>query len=189
MYRRFEIDIMKMNRRYELDAIAIFYAAAVRKRLEQFSDILNKEFAELTDIEVEATKLCDKIHGDGQPPTDEERNAALLSVRTNFADLLGDIVVYCASEAARWKIPLEDVLRVIMLSNDSKLGADGKPIKNPENGKFEKGPNYWKPEPAIEYILRTGSTDGLIVHMQEGGVPTIEIPGATTETSNGTQPG
>jgi len=44
------------------------------------------------------------------------------------------------------------VLDVIMDSNESKLGADGKPIYD-ANGKFLKGPGYWKPEPKIKALL------------------------------------
>lgn len=39
-----------------------------------------------------------------------------------------------------------------MDSNESKLGADGNPIYD-ANGKFLKGPNYWKPEPRIKALL------------------------------------
>lgn len=39
-----------------------------------------------------------------------------------------------------------------MDSNASKLGADGKPIYD-ANGKFLKGPNYWKPEGKIREML------------------------------------
>ena len=67
-------------------------------------------------------------------------------------DLLGDVIVYCRSEAMKYGIPLEAVLDLIMDSNESKLGADGKPIYD-ENGKFLKGPNYWKPEPQIKQLL------------------------------------
>ncbi|RCM47979.1 hypothetical protein PA37_06700 [Pseudomonas aeruginosa] len=52
----------------------------------------------------------------------------------------------------KYGIPLEAVLDLIMDSNESKLGADGKPIYD-ENGKFLKGPNYWKPEPQIKKLL------------------------------------
>jgi len=69
-----------------------------------------------------------------------------------IADLLGDIVVYCRSEALKYGIPLEGVLDIIMDSNESKLGADGLPIYN-EDGKFLKGPNYWRPEPMIRALL------------------------------------
>ena len=69
-----------------------------------------------------------------------------------LADLLGDVTVYCRSEALKYGLPLEDVLDIIMDSNESKLGHDGKPIYD-ENGKFLKGPNYWKPEPKIRELL------------------------------------
>ena len=71
---------------------------------------------------------------------------------TAIADVLGDIIVYCRSEALKYGIPLEEVLDIIMDSNESKLGADGKPIYD-ANGKFLKGPNYWKPEPKIKSML------------------------------------
>lgn len=44
------------------------------------------------------------------------------------------------------------VLDIIMQSNFSKLGEDGKPIYD-ERGKVMKGPNYWKPEPKIREYL------------------------------------
>jgi predicted HAD superfamily Cof-like phosphohydrolase len=73
-------------------------------------------------------------------------------VATAIADVLGDIIVYCRSEALKYGLPLEEVLDVIMDSNESKLGADGQPIYD-ANGKFLKGPNYWKPEPKIRALL------------------------------------
>ncbi|MOA37993.1 hypothetical protein D3C78_1596390 [compost metagenome] len=75
-----------------------------------------------------------------------------IEVQVAIADLLGDVIVYCRSEAMKYGIPLEEVLEIIMDSNESKLGADGKPIYD-ENGKFLKGPNYWKPEPRIKELL------------------------------------
>ncbi|MHB1100244.1 MAG: pyrophosphatase [Burkholderiales bacterium] len=79
---------------------------------------------------------------------------------TMIADLLGDIIVYCRSEAMKFGIPLEDVLDIIMDSNESKLGEDGQPIYD-ENQKFLKGPNYWKPEPKIrELLLSRGIVQG-----------------------------
>ena len=76
----------------------------------------------------------------------------VLDVMAELSDWLGDLVVYCASEARRWGLPLPEVLRVIMESNFSKLGADGKPIYD-ERGKVMKGPNYWKPEPKLRDML------------------------------------
>jgi hypothetical protein len=40
-----------------------------------------------------------------------------------------------------------------MQSNFSKLGADGKAIIS--EGKVQKGPGYWKPEPQIKELLRS----------------------------------
>ena len=71
-----------------------------------------------------------------------------------LADLLGDLQVYCASEMTKFGLPLDGVLDVIMQSNFSKLGADGKPIYD-ERGKVLKGPNYWKPEPKIHQLLQS----------------------------------
>jgi NTP pyrophosphatase (non-canonical NTP hydrolase) len=76
-----------------------------------------------------------------------------MEIAVAIADLLGDIIVYCRSEALKYGLPLEEVLDVIMDSNESKLGADGKPIYD-ANGKFLKGPNYWKPEPRIKALLQ-----------------------------------
>lgn len=75
-----------------------------------------------------------------------------IDIAVMIADWLGDLVVYARSEALKLGIPLEEVLSIIMDSNASKLGADGQPIYN-EQGKFLKGPNYWKPEPKIRELL------------------------------------
>ena len=82
-----------------------------------------------------------------------EAAAPALETTVAIADLLGDIIVYCRSEALKYGIPLEAVLDIIMDSNESKLGADGNPIYD-ANGKFLKGPNYWKPEPKIRALLQ-----------------------------------
>jgi hypothetical protein len=77
---------------------------------------------------------------------------AAIDIAVAVADVLGDIMVYCRSEALKYGLPLEAVLDIIMDSNESKLGADGNPIYD-TNGKFLKGPNYWKPEPKIRALL------------------------------------
>lgn len=82
-----------------------------------------------------------------------ESKAEPIDVLVAVADLLGDVIVYCRSEALKFGLPLEEVLAIIMDSNESKLGADGKPIYD-ANGKFLKGPNYWKPEPKIKALLQ-----------------------------------
>ena len=96
--------------------------------------------------------LLDEVHEIDDISTMVANGADPAQVLTAMADLLGDIMVYCRSEALKYGLPLEEVLEVIMDSNESKLGADGKPIYD-ANGKFLKGPNYWKPEPKIKSML------------------------------------
>ena len=99
--------------------------------------------------------LLDEVHEIDDIVQLSKSGAAALDVAVAIADLLGDITVYCRSEALKYGLPLEEVLDVIMDSNESKLGADGKPIYD-ANGKFLKGPNYWKPEPRIKALIKAG---------------------------------
>ncbi len=96
--------------------------------------------------------LMDEVHEIDQIVEMVQRGAPQTEILTAMADLLGDVIVYCRSEALKYGLPLEAVLDIIMDSNESKLGADGKPIYD-ANGKFLKGPNYWKPEPKIKALL------------------------------------
>jgi len=114
--------------------------------------------AEVADrlVKFKAT-LLDEVHEIDEIVELANSGAAPMEVAVAIADLLGDIVVYCRSEALKYGLPLEDVLDVIMDSNESKLGADGKPIYD-ANGKFLKGPNYWKPEPRIKALLERGGS-------------------------------
>jgi len=96
--------------------------------------------------------LLDEVHEIDEIVTLARNGAAPADIAVAIADLLGDIMVYCRSEALKYGLPLEEVLDIIMDSNESKLGADGKPIYD-ANGKFLKGPNYWKPEPKIRALL------------------------------------
>jgi hypothetical protein len=50
-------------------------------------------------------------------------------------------------------IVLNDILKIIMKSNFSKLGEDGKPIID-ARGKILKGPNFLPPEPDLEEYLQ-----------------------------------
>lgn len=140
----FESDIARMNATYELGSIDNIVKMA--GRLADFKVILGKEFKELEDIitELDAALSSEQT---------QDFSALYLRILVMLADLLGDIIVYCNSEAQRYNIPLPEVLACIMNSNFTKLGADGKPIKD-ENGKFLKGPNFLPPEPAIENVLR-----------------------------------
>jgi predicted HAD superfamily Cof-like phosphohydrolase len=96
--------------------------------------------------------LLDEVHEIDEIVALAKNGGAAIDIAVAVADLLGDIMVYCRSEALKYGLPLEDVLDIIMDSNESKLGADGNPIYD-ANGKFLKGPNYWKPEPRIKALL------------------------------------
>ena len=138
MNKPFHQRIAAMNAMYKLPANeAPTIPADVAERLAKFKATLLDEVHEIDEI-VQLAKT-------GGSPAD---------VAVAIADVLGDIMVYCRSEALKYGLPLEAVLDVIMDSNESKLGADGKPIYD-ANGKFLKGPNYWKPEPRIKALLES----------------------------------
>lgn len=111
--------------------------ADVADRLKKFKATLSDEVDEIDEIVASATA-----------------GVSQLDLAVAIADLLGDVIVYCRSEALKYGLPLEAVLDIIMDSNQSKLGADGNPIYD-ANGKFLKGPNYWKPEPKIRELLQS----------------------------------
>lgn len=136
MKKTFAERIALMNAMYQLPASdQPTLPEDVAERLRKFKITLSDEVDEIDDI----IKLS-------------ENGASSADVLVAIADILGDVIVYCRSEALKYGIPLEDVLDLIMDSNESKLGADGKPIYD-ENGKFLKGPSYWKPEQKIKALL------------------------------------
>ncbi len=136
MNKPFAERIALMNDMYRLPSHSVpTITDNVADRLSKFKITLRDEVDEIDEI-IEAA----------------QNGASKTDLAVAIADVLGDIIVYCRSEALKYGIPLEDVLNVIMDSNESKLGADGKPIYD-ENGKFLKGPNYWKPEPKIRELL------------------------------------
>lgn len=127
--------IKKFNEMYKMPENAEF---DWDNRFHSFKDILQEEVDEGVEISAKFGS---------EPPVSN------VDFKTELADWLGDIIVYCASEAHRWGIPIDQVLDTIMESNFSKLGADGKPIYD-ERGKLMKGPGYWKPEPQIRELLK-----------------------------------
>lgn len=162
--KEFVADIATMNATYELPPVTTLLELV--QRLPNFKVILGKEFAELGDIQ---QALEQRVAA-------QEKDAYLPTI-VDIADLLGDIVVYCFSEAARLDVPLFAVLSAIMNSNFTKLGADGKPIKD-ENGKFLKGPNFIPPEPAIENIMRAvKGLPTIAVNYQPATTPESPTPG------------
>ena len=136
MKKSFDQRIAAMNAMYKLPASdRPALPANIADRLVKFKAILLEEVHEIDEIV--------KLAQNGNSPAD---------VAVAIADVLGDITVYCRSEALKYGLPLEAVLDIIMDSNESKLDADGNPIYD-ANGKFLKGPNYWKPEPKIKALL------------------------------------
>jgi len=105
------------------------------ERLAKFKLILLEELDEVHELQVSIN-----------------RGASEIDILTELADWLGDLQVYCASEMAKFGLDNEAVLSLIMASNMSKLGEDGKPIYD-ERGKVCKGAGYWKPEPAIQKYI------------------------------------
>lgn len=131
----FPMRIAAMNRKYDLPVNNVpTLIPDHADRLIKFKSIMLKEVAEIDDIWMLPSDTAD------------------VDMLVAIADLLADITVYCRSEAVRYGIPLEEVLQIVMDSNDTKLGADGKPIKDAD-GKFLKGPNFEPPEPAIRLLL------------------------------------
>jgi len=142
--QKFYQDIQRFNGMYKLhsnDEPTLLGPERVRN----FHNILAEEVEEGLDLAQKYEQLT------AAKGSDLNRDEAL-EVLTELSDWLGDIVVYCASEARRWGLPLGRILDVIMESNFSKLGADGQPIYD-ERGKVMKGPSYWKPEPRISALL------------------------------------
>lgn len=137
-------DIEKFNGIYDLDSHDQPTLLEV-DRLTNFHNILSEEVEEVHDIIAKYREM----QGENKSLNDAQK----LEVLTDLSDWLGDLIVYCASEARRWGLPTNQILNVIMQSNFSKLDENGDPIKD-ERGKVMKGPGYWKPEPKISELLR-----------------------------------
>jgi predicted HAD superfamily Cof-like phosphohydrolase len=144
----FYADIDKFNAMYGLPMPSKPTTALepILTRQPAFKKVLSDEVAEVDDI-IELASITDSS-------IESELNELVA-----MADWLGDLVVYATSEARRYGIPLQEVLAIIMQSNFSKLGADGRPIISGD--KVQKGPSYWKPEPQIKELLKRhmGSKD------------------------------
>ena len=125
-YKSFPERIRAMNEMYALEINdSPRFVANPLTRIRQIRQVLIDEVSEADDI------IAGMVV-----------NAPAIDLLAEIADWLADMVVYIRSEALRWGIPLEDVLDIVMDSNESKLDADGKPIMSPDGAKFLKGPNY-----------------------------------------------
>lgn len=139
----FSEDIKKFNVMYRLPVAehpTLDVGVPVLERLKAFQSILAEELSEMDEI-------IESIEAGAKP-----ENAL-----TMLADLLGDLQVYCASEMAKFGLPQDAVLSIIMQSNFSKLSAEGIPLYD-ERGKVLKGPGYWRPETKIKELLDSLAT-------------------------------
>lgn len=155
--RSFEGQIMYFNGMYKLPVAPYpsvgYIHESLWSRLEGFRETLYAEVMEVNDIlasiksgmHIKQGKVLLDENGNNIPYRD-------LDTLVDLADWLGDITIYCASEAAKFGLPMKEILRIIMQSNFSKLQADGT-VKYDANGKVEKGPGYWKPEPLLRDLL------------------------------------
>ena len=105
------------------------------ERLADFKDILKEELDEVDEI-------IRKVEVGDSP---EE-------ILTELGDWLGDIQVYCASEMRKFGLDNSVIIGIIMASNRSKLGKDGKPVYD-ARGKVMKGPDFFPPEPEIRRYI------------------------------------
>lgn len=132
-------DIQKMNAMYKLPIKSApsldFTGQTTLQRFDGFVKTLQKEMDEAPDVRGFLVKY-------------EAAEGSEREVLTHLSDWFADIMVYVMSESLKFGIPIFDILHMVMQSNFTKLGADGKPIYD-ENGKFLKGPNFVPPEAMI----------------------------------------
>ena len=124
MKRTFYKDIEKFNEMYKFPGDGSTQLHGI-DRLKKFKSILSEEVEEVEEI-IKEYKEHEKA---GDISKDKE-----IELLTAISDWLGDMTVYIASEARKYGLNMSETLRIIMESNFSKLGADGKPIYD-ERGK------------------------------------------------------
>lgn len=138
------MDIKQFNQMYGLPVAKFPGTEALpngdfRLRLRQLKKILQAEVDEIDEIIYIA---------DAAGWITEEQTLVML---TMVADLMTDLQVYAQSEMVRWGLPIDEIHNIVMQSNASKLMEDGS--AQVIDGKLQKGPNYWKPEPQIRALL------------------------------------
>ena len=77
----------------------------------------------------------------------DAENQLIMGLRVNAAECLkelADLVYVCYQYAENLGWDLDEALNRVHLSNMSKLGEDGQPIRR-KDGKVLKGPNYQPP--------------------------------------------
>jgi len=110
------------------------------ERLKNFKSILLEEVFEVDNI----IKMQEQAQNADQK----------FDVLTLIADWLGDIAWYVNSEAIKYGLDMNKILKILRKSNLSKLDSNNKPIYD-TRGKVVKGSNYIAPESLIKkYITR-----------------------------------
>lgn len=85
-----------------------------------------------------------------QEEVDELVEAIAQKDMVEIADALTDILYVVYGAGHTFGIDLDECFAEVHLSNMSKLGEDGKPLKN-ESGKVMKGPGFFAPD--LESII------------------------------------
>lgn len=153
-FSHFEQRVRMMNYRYELPVgvgPTLDVGELASARLKKFRKILQAELDEVEQIILKA-EAFETGNTYQEPEGGKTRLVDELEVLTDIADLMVDLQVYEVSEMVKFGLPLTALQDVVMDSNESKLMPDGSVMKD-ANGKFLKGPAYWKPEPAIRALL------------------------------------
>lgn len=157
---QFATDILKFNAMYRMQIAAgptlRIGTKGPAQRLRDFKSILAKELNELDPI-IDHIQHLEEGHTTWYDPSGAATLTNGMNALTDLADLLGDIQVYCASEMAKFGIPLDQTLAIIMQSNFSKMFPDGPHFD--EQDKLVKGPEYWQPEPQLRLMLDAALTE------------------------------
>lgn len=119
-------------------------------RMHKLVDMLAEEFTELVAAVYgkDAGRVALAEIRDAIAALDDGTRDVVLA-----ADALADIATVDFCMALEAGIPLDDVLEEVHASNLTKLGPDGRPIKD-ERGKFVKGPDYRPPDIAAVLGVR-----------------------------------
>lgn len=138
--KKFAAQVQAMHNMYCLDSNAIpttksKEGRSLVNRLTTLYHLLLAEVEEIDEINIAGSEGLDAL--------------------AEIAGVLGNLVVYCHSEALKYGIPLDEVLNIIMESHLSRIGAlkYGKPTRD-VHGKVIKGPDFFPPEPKIRELIR-----------------------------------
>jgi NTP pyrophosphatase (non-canonical NTP hydrolase) len=107
---------------------------------------INQPWPKDKDLENFRWSLITEEYGEAYDESCDQNNPA--NMFKELMDILVTVIGYCVTYG--WDV--EEGFRLVMASNMSKLGVDGKPLKN-ALGKVLKGPNY---KPAnLKHLVET----------------------------------